>query len=434
MFTIKTQSQKRQYELLKHTIEIAYEKSKFYREHFKKYGLVPDDFKKLEDFKKFPFTTKEDLLNFNNDFLTKPKSKMLRVFSSSGTTSKGKFIFLDGKDLDNYLIPVQRANKLAGIIPGKDIVGIIFNLGITVAGIVFGVLGYQKSEILAVPLGFGLDPEILINYFKQMEVSVIHTATPQIFSLTEKLIKLGFDLKSLKIKKIFLGGALLTKEMRKFIENEWGAEIFDAYSSTEGSRIALECNCHNGFHLLAPDYLYLEILDEITGEPVREGELGEVAITTLKRECMPLIKYKMNDLAKITNKPCFCGIKTPRILPPIGRSEERIVFKNFYKFYGHQINEILLEFGEKSPAWQLVITDINSKEKIDLFVETDKSKIFEKTIEKNLCNASESMNRAIASKTVLPPTVKFITKNSLERNVYGKIKNKIIDNRQYKFF
>lgn len=241
------------------------------------------------------------------------------------------------------------------------------------------------------------------------------------------------SIKSLKIKKIFLGGALLTNEMRTFIEKAWDAEIFDAYSSTEGSRMALECKHHDGFHILAPDYLYLEIIDEKTSKPVEDGNFGEAVITILKRDSMPLIRYKMNDLVKLTNEPCPCGLKTPRILPPIGRTEERIVFKNFYRLYGHQVNEVLIEFGEIAPVWQLIANDENNKEKLTLLVETDKTKKGEKIIAKQLCIASESLNRAINSQTVLPPEVKFIKRNSLERNVYGKIKNKIIDKRQHKF-
>lgn len=424
-----------QYRLLKHTIEIAYAKSYFYRKKFRKHNISPKDLKCIEDIKKFPFTTKEDLLNFNDEFLTKPKSKMIRVISSGGTTSSGKFVYLDEKGLENYLIPVVKGFKLAGLKPGKDIVANLFDIGITVAGLVFGVLGFQKYGVFSAPLESNLDPNILLNYIKQINANVIYAPTSKLFSLTEKLIEQGYKLNKLKIEKIIVGGALLTEDMRRFIGDAWGAEIFNVYSSTEAPRMGSECKEHSGFHIQGNDVLLIEAINEETGEKAKNEEYGEIVITTLKRDCMPLIRYKLNDLVKITTKTCKCGLRTKRIMPLIGRSEERVVFKNFYKLYDYQINKALSENLGIAPFWQMMVEDSKDKDMITIFIEHKKEAGIEKKIKEGIVKASPSLNKAIKSGSVENPVIKIVNRGSLERSLaYGKIKNRIVDKRKNKFY
>lgn len=427
------EQRKMQFKLLKHTLEVAYKRSPFYQRKFKKAKITPDNFKKLEDIAYFPLTTKEELLNYNDDFLTKPKNEMVKVFSSGGTTSKGKLIYLDEEGLDAYLKPVMRGIYSCGIIPKKDIVAVLFNFGITAAGYIYGMLGLDRLKTLIVPLNQSLEPEIIVRYLNEIKPTTFYTSSAFLYNFTEEIKKKQCPIK-FKVQKILAGGTALPNKLRKSLEEFWRAEIFEGYGTTEASRAGIECEYHNGMHTY-PDYVYIEILDERTKKPLKNEGRGEVVFTILQRDCMPLIRYQINDLAGFTYKPCDCGRTTMRFLPPIDRLETRVTFKGFFKLYGYQIDQVISQFPGLSYNWRLIIGERKNHDFFVLQIES-KSKIdkLKKSLEKALVYSSESIARGIKSGAILPPKVELIDLNTLPRNDLGKVKDRIIDKRKIKFY
>lgn len=411
---------------LRKILEYASQHSPFYKRHLKGINFKNTPFQKL------PLTNKLDILNYNQDFLTKPPSKMIRVCSSGGTTGNPKLIFLDQIDLEYYLEPTVRNYEMMGIKKEQDIVTILLNLGITPAGLVFGVLGFQKMGVLTLPIGTNLPAELLVNYVKKLGATVLMGVPPHIDLFIKAAKKSGLNYKDFAVKKALTGGMPISEKWKKEIERKWRFKIFTTYASTEGSTMGAECSFRNGYHIF-PEYLYYEFLKENQENLyAREGEFAELVITTLKRKSMPLIRYQIGDLVRYTTKQCPCGLKTPRILPPINRAEERVIFSGFYKLYGYQIDAFLKILNIPS-NWQLIISKNKNSEKdaVELKVEVEKPpKLLKENIQKAFIDSCESFNRGIQQGKIDRPIINLIRWGELEKNVMGKIKNKVIDKRQ----
>ncbi len=357
---------KSQFELLKEMLENISSNSPFYKEKFKKSGVDINDITSIEMLHKLPFTTKEELRDaYPLGLQAVPEERVVRIHSSSGTTGKPVIIPYTAQDVSDWAEMMARCYKIAGITP-LDRIQITPGYGLWTAGIGFQA-GCEKLGAMAVPMGPG-NTDKQLQMLMDLKSTVIIGTSSYALVLAEEVEKRGLR-SEIKLKRGVIGSERWGEKMRQRIKNELGIEIFDIYGLTEiyGPGIAIDCNCHDGMHYF-DDFLYFEIIDSITGEVLPEGEMGELVITTLRKEGAPLLRYRTRDLTRIIPGKCSCGLSYPRIDRIVGRTDDMVKVKGV-NIYPGQIDEILREIDGVSSEYQIIIDHINGKDVMTLKAE-----------------------------------------------------------------
>ena len=367
-----------QFELFQKLLFNVNQNSPFYKEKFKKSGVNIEDIKCLEDVKKLPFTTKEELRDaYPLGLQAVSDEKIVRIHSSSGTTGKPIIIPYTAQDVEDWAIMMARSFEIAGVTP-LDRVQITPGYGLWTAGIGFQA-GVEKLGAMAVPMGPG-NTEKQLQMMMDLQSTVIIGTSSYALVLAEEVEKRGIR-SQINLRKGVIGSERWGEKMRQRIKNELNIEIYDIYGLTEiyGPGIGIDCDCHEGMHYY-DDYLYFEIIDSQTGEVLPEGETGELVITTLRKEGAPLLRYRTRDLTRIIPGTCKCGRTYPRIDRIIGRTDDMVKVKGV-NIYPGQIDEVLREVDGVSSEYQILIDHINGKDVMTLKVEynsdgdTDRSDI-----------------------------------------------------------
>lgn len=342
-----------------------------------------DSIKSQEDFEKLPFSEKADLRDaYPLGLSAVPEEEIVRIHSSSGTTGTPVIIPYTKQDVDDWSELFKRCYEIAGITT-KDRIQITPGYGLWTAGIGFQ-LGAEKLGAMAIPMGPG-NTDKQIQFMEDMESTVLCATSSYALLLAEEIEKRGVKDK-IRLKKGVIGSERWGDKMRHRIANELGVELYDIYGLTEvyGPGIAINCEYNTGMHYF-DDYLYFEIINPKTGEVLPDGELGELVITTLKKQGAPLIRYRTHDLTRIVpdDKPCPCGRKYPRIDVILGRTDDMVKVKGVNIFPG-QIDDILKEVEGASSEYQVFIDHEDGKDRMTVFVETalegDDRKPFEKVL------------------------------------------------------
>lgn len=369
---------KGQLELFQKLLINVNQNSPFYKEKFTKSGVNIEDIKCLEDVKKLPFTTKEELRDaYPLGLQAVSDEKVVRIHSSSGTTGKPIIIPYTAQDVEDWAIMMARSFEIAGVTP-LDRVQITPGYGLWTAGIGFQA-GVEKLGAMAVPMGPG-NTEKQLQMMMDLQSTVIIGTSSYALVLAEEVEKRGIR-SQINLRKGVIGSERWGEKMRQRIKNELNIEIYDIYGLTEiyGPGIGIDCDCHEGMHYY-DDYLYFEIIDSETGEVLPEGETGELVITTLRKEGAPLLRYRTRDLTRIIPGTCKCGRTYPRIDRIIGRTDDMVKVKGV-NIYPGQIDEVLREVDGVSSEYQILIDHIKGKDVMTLKVEynsdgdTDRSDI-----------------------------------------------------------
>jgi len=345
---------KLQLKRLKHMIDYVYWKSPFYGRKFREMGLHPSDVNSLEDIRKFPFTTKDDLRRrgypHGGEFLCVPREEVVCWHMSSGTTGVPILSGYTRRDYDTWMNLMARCYVAAGVGPG-DVIMNIYSYGLFTGG-----LGFHESAFLVgatvIPWGTGRT-QALIKSLIDFKATVM-TGTPSYQYYIASLVKeMGIDVeKDLHLRITMPGAEMWTEEMRKRIE-EWlglkakGGGARDIYGATElcGPGAGQECIYEKGFHFWI-DHFLLEIIDPKTGEPVEPGEEGEMVFTSLVKEATPLVRYRLGDITVLDDEPCECGrVAFPRCLRVRARTDDVIYYKGV-KIMPSIIQEIILRHKE----------------------------------------------------------------------------------------
>ena len=314
----------------------------FYGKKLEEAGVT--SIQSAEDFQKLPFSEKNDLRNaYPLGLMTAPEEKIVRIHSSSGTTGLPVIIPYTQKDVDDWAVMFKRCYEMAGM-TNMDRIQITPGYGLWTAGIGFQA-GAERLGSMVIPMG----PALL---------------------LAEEIQKRGIKDK-IHLKKGIIGSERWGEKMRKRITEELGIEIYDIYGLTEiyGPGIGISCSHDCGMHYW-DDYIYIEIIDPVTGEVLPDGELGEIVITTLVKEGAPLIRYRTHDLSRIIPGDCPCGSKFPRLDTIMGRTDDMMKIKGVNVFPA-QIEEILKEFPEVSSEYQIRISHLEGKDTMRIYVETN---------------------------------------------------------------
>jgi len=324
---------------LKWTVNHAYNGSAFYRRRLDEAGVRPDDIRSLDDLRRLPFVTADDLRDeYPWPLISVPFEDIVRIHASSGTTGKRKVMVYTAKDIDDWADMFARCYETAGL-TREDRVQICVGYGVWTAGVGFQN-GCERFGAMALPVGPG-NIEIHLQFLVDFEPTVLCSTASMALLLAEEAERHGI-LDKLRIKKVIMGAERSSDIMRAKIRELFRAEhIFDIPGLTEvyGPGTGLDCEHHCGIHYWA-DYYILEILDPETLEPVREGEVGEMVYTTLKKEGSPLIRYRSRDLTRLMPGKCPCGSVLPRHDRISGRSDDMFIIRGV-NIYPSHIDEIL---------------------------------------------------------------------------------------------
>ena len=308
----------------------------FYGKKYRELGIT--EIKTQEDFEKIPFSGKADLRDaYPLGIQAVPDEEVVRIHSSSGTTGKPVIIPYTAKDVDDWAVMFARCYEVAGI-TNKDRIQITTGYGLWTAGIGFQA-GCEKLGAMAVPMGPG-NTDKQIQMMIDLKSTVITATSSYALVLAEEIEKRGLK-DQICLKKGVIGSERWSEKKRQAIREGLGIELYDIYGLTEiyGPGIGINCEHEEGIHYW-DDYLYIEIIDPKTGEPVPDGEPGEIVITTLVKEGAPLLRFRTHDMSRIIPEPCSCGRSYPRIDIIQGRSDDMFKVHGVNMFPG-QVEEIL---------------------------------------------------------------------------------------------
>ncbi len=356
-----------QLELIKNQFETLKDRSPFYARKFE--GIDLSDVQTQADFEKLPFSEKADLREvYPLGLQAVPDEEVVRIHSSSGTTGTPVVIPYTQQDVVDWAIQFSRCYETAGI-TNKDRIQITPGYGLWTAGIGFQ-LGCERLGAMAIPMGPG-NTEKQLRMMQDLHTTVITGTSSYALLLAEEISKRGLRDK-LDLRKGVIGSERWGEKMRNRIANEMGIEIFDIYGLTEvyGPGIGISCSEHNGMHIWE-DYVYAEIVDPKTGEVLPDGEVGELVLTTLRKQGAPLIRYRTHDLTRIIPGDCACsfGCRHPRIDILTGRTDDMIKVKGCNMFPA-QIEEVLQFTDGASSEYQVMIEAINGRDVLTVLFET----------------------------------------------------------------
>ena len=324
---------------LKWTASHAYHGSAVYKKKMDDAGVAPEDIRSLEDIEKLPFTTAQDLQEgYPFPLLSVPFEKVVRIHASSGTTGKRKVLCYTQKDVDDWTHFFARCYEMAELTL-EDRVQIAVGYGVWTAGISFQ-MGCERFGAMAIPAGPG-NLDMQCQFLVDMGTTVMCCTASMGLLMAEEVHRRGIRDK-IHVKKMIFGSERSSDAMRQRIRDLLGVEhLFDIPGMTElyGPGTGLDCVYHTGIHYWA-DYYILEILDPETLKPVPEGETGEMVVTTLKKEAVPLIRYRTRDLTRLIPGECPCGSVLPRHDRLLGRSDDMIIFRAV-NIYPGQIDHAL---------------------------------------------------------------------------------------------
>lgn len=348
----------------------------FYGEVYRKAGI--SGVNSQEDFEKLPFSSKDDLRNaYPLGIQAVPEEEVVRIHSSSGTTGKPVIIPYTAKDVDDWAIMFARCYETAGI-TNKDRIQITPAYGLWTAGIGFQ-LGAEKLGAMTVPMGPG-NTDKQLQMMMDLKTTVLTATSSYALLLAEEINKRGLR-DQIHLKKGVFGSERWSKKMREYIRNELGVELYDIYGLTEiyGPGIGITCEKEQGIHYW-DDYVYIEIINPETGEPVPDGETGEIVITTLVKEGAPLLRFRTHDLSRIIPEKCSCGRSYPRLDTIGGRSDDMFKVRGVNMF-PKQVEELLQDVDGVLSEYNITIAhdDDHNKDIMILTVEVDGRVDFEKT-------------------------------------------------------
>lgn len=331
-------------------------------------GVDADSIRTQDDFEKLPFTWKGDLRDaYPLGLMAVPEEQIVRIHSSSGTTGTPVIIPYTKKDVEDWALMFSRCYEMAGVTK-LDRIHITPGYGLWTAGIGFQ-LGAERLGAMTIPMGPG-NTDKQLRMMMDMKSTVLCATSSYALLLAEEIAKRGIG-DRICLRKGVIGSERWGDKMRRRIAEELGVQLYDIYGLTEvyGPGIGMSCDQQCGMHIW-DDFIYLEIVNPRTGEPVPDGQVGEIVITTLKKEGAPLIRYRTHDLSRILPGKCPCGSPYPRIDTILGRTDDMVKVKGV-NIFPSQIEEMLAGIDGVSSEYQFMIDHMFGKDICTLFVECE---------------------------------------------------------------
>ena len=381
----------------------------FYRKRFEEAGIKPEDIKSLDDLRKIPFTTKQDLRdNYPFGLSCVPLEACTRLHSSSGTTGNPTVILHTDKDIDEWANQVARNLWMVGLRP-TDVFQNSSGYGMFTGGLGFQN-GAEKLGMLTVPAAAGNSIR-QIKFIRDFGTTALHAIPSYLTRLKEVMDKEGIDpRKDTKLKVFAIGAEPHSEEQRRRIEDMFGVKAYNSFGMSEmcGPGVGFECKEQNGLHFWE-DYYIVEIIDPDTLQPVADGEIGELVLTSICREAMPLLRYRTRDLTRILGRECPCGRNHVRIDRMKGRSDDMIVLKGV-NIFPIQIEKILMQFKELANNYLITLT--TDEDNDNMTIEVELEELFTDDYQR-LIALSKDIQRALKDEILLTPHIKLVPKGSL---------------------
>ena len=412
-----------QAERFKFIVRRAYDNVPFYKQRMDAMGVSPEDFKTLEDVRKFPFTIKTYLRDtYPFGLFASPMKDIVRLHAYSGTTGKPIVVAYTQEDLEVWATAMMRSLAGAGVTKG-DIMQISYGYGLFTGGL-GAHYGAEKLGATVIPASGG-NTERQIMLMKDFGVTGI-ACTPSYFvHMIEVAGKMGIDLRKLPLRLGIFGAEPWTPEMRHFIEESAGIKAYDIYGLSEitGPGVACECECQCGLHVFE-DFFYPEIVDPDTLEVLPDGQEGELVLTTLQKMAMPMIRYRTRDLTSLVTEKCACGRTIRRISKISHRSDDMFIIRGVNVFPS-QIETAILTEGKQLLQYQIILTREHSLDNITVNIEVTPEMLSDKVsamedLTKRFAHAIEKIINIRVAVKMMPP-------NSIPRSE-GKAK-RVFDQR-----
>ena len=373
-----------QLERMRESLRNAYENVPLYRERFDAAGVTPDDLTSLEDIAKFPFVVKQDMRdNYPFGMFARENADVARIHASSGTTGQATVVGHTANDLANWGDCFARGIAMVGGDENSTI-QVSYGYGLFTGGL-GAHAGGEAMGCTVIPTSSG-NTKRQVQMLKDCKTDILACTPSYALLIADTAIEMGYDpATEFQISGGIFGAEPCSENMRQEIADKLGIQYCDVYGLSEimGPGVAMECAERGGLHI-AEDQFYCEIIDPETLEVLPDGEVGELVITTLTRECSPMIRYRTRDLTRILPGKCPCGRTHLRIDRIKGRSDDMFIIKGVNIFPG-QIDEVLKDVEGASSEYQVMIDHLNGRDIMTLFFETD-SMADAKAIELNLQN------------------------------------------------
>lgn len=404
-------------------VKRVYENVPFYRRKFDEIGLQPGDIHSIDDITKLPFTVKTDLRdNYPFGLFAVPKSELVRIHASSGTTGKQTVVGYTAHDIKVWSEGAARAICAAGG-TRDDLIHVSYGYGLFTGGLGLHY-GAEMLGATAIPVSSG-------NTNRQVQIlqdygSDILCCTPSYaLYIGETVRNMGIDPKTLKLRAGIFGAEPWTDNMRREIENLLDIKAYDIYGLSEiaGPGVSYNCEMQDGLHV-CEEYFYPEVIDPDTLQPLPDGEYGELVFTCIGKEALPLMRYRTRDICALTHETCACGRTTVRMTKPRGRSDDMLIIRGINVFPS-QVEHVLLEIGLQ-PNYLITVDRINNLDTMEVQVEVT-SELFSDTV-RHLESVAKQAENALQSTLNIHAKVNLVEPGTLPRSE-GKAK-RVIDKRQ----
>ncbi|CAA7626003.1 phenylacetyl-CoA ligase [Magnetospirillum sp. LM-5] len=356
-----------QLDRLKVTLARAYANVPHYRRAFAMAGVTPDDLTRLDDLRRFPFTVKTDLRdNYPFGLFAVPREQLVRLHASSGTTGKPTVVGYTKADIATWSGLMARSLAAAGVRPG-DMVHNSYGYGLFTGGLGFHY-GVEALGATVTPMSGG-QTERQIALIQDFGATVLAATPSYALNLVEMAEQMGVDLANGPLRVGVFGAEPWSETMRAELDRRLGIKAADMYGLSEimGPGVAIECSARVGLHGWEDAFLF-EVVDPDTLEPVPMGEAGELVITTLAKEGLPMIRYRTRDITRLTDEPCTCGRSHVRILRVTGRNDDMLIIRGV-NVYPSQIESVLVGFPGIAPHYQLVVSRQGSMDHLSVEAE-----------------------------------------------------------------
>lgn len=398
---------------LKKAVSYAYNQVAFYKERFDEAGIKPDDINSIDDIIRLPFTVKADLRDqYPYGLCAVPTSEIQRLHASSGTTGKPTPVFNTRTDLKNWSRCMARNLTMAGV-RKEDICQIAFKYTLFTGA--FGHhLGAETIGAMIIPTSSG-QTERQVMMMRDFKATVLHCTPSYAITITEKMVQMGISRKDLNLRIGIHGAEPMSESLRGEIEEKLGSTALGDYGLTElgGPGVSIECPSKTGYHI-NEDFFYPEIISPETLKPIPDGEIGELVLTPLKKEGMPILRYRTRDITRLHRGTCACGRTLVRHDPILGRTDDMLNISGVNVFPS-QLESLLLQFEEVSSHYLIRLTAENRRDRITVEIEPSSKRPFSDKPDQN-AGIENKMAARVKDLIGISIGVKLVAPNTIPRS------------------
>ncbi len=409
---------------LSQKVRQIYENVPYYKTKMDELNIKPEDIKSVDDLHKLPFTVKQDLRDtYPYGLFAVPMNDVVRVHASSGTTGKQIVVGYTENDLEIWKNCCARAITAAG---GEkhDFMHVSYGYGLFTGGLGLHY-GAEKVGMTVIPVSVG-NTQRQITILKDFGSTVICCTPSYALYLAETMEEMGIKKEDIKLKAGIFGAEPWTEEMRIQIQEKLGIKAFDIYGLSEiiGPGVSFECSEQTGMHI-NEDHFIPEIIDPDTGEVLPEGEQGELVFTCITKEAFPLIRYRTRDIAILKRNKCSCGRSLIKMMKPAGRSDDMLIIRGVNVFPS-QVESVLLQLGNTSPHYQLIVDRVNNVDTLEIQVEISAEMFSDKV--KNIEEQESLIKSSVESILGISAKIKIVEPRTIPRSEGKAVR--VIDKRK----